>query len=59
MRTVLDDESLRTSLAEAGHREVLMRFGCDRTGTRYERMYAAVLHGDRGAIVDAEAADAR
>jgi glycosyltransferase involved in cell wall biosynthesis len=43
--TVLEDDALRTSLAEAGYRRVQERFGCEEMGARYGYLYAALLNG--------------
>lgn len=40
---MLDDHALRERLADAGYERVQERFGCERMGAEYERLYAALL----------------
>jgi glycosyltransferase involved in cell wall biosynthesis len=42
---VLGDDSLRASLAKAGHQRVRDSFGCELMGARYESVYLALLNG--------------
>ena len=42
---VLESETLRESIAEAGHRRVRDQFGCDAMSASYGRVYAALLAG--------------
>lgn len=43
--TILEDDSLRESIAAAGYERVLERFGCEQMGARYEGLYCALLNG--------------
>jgi len=43
--TVLEDDALRESMADAGYGRVRERFGCEEMSARYGRVYAALLNG--------------